>query len=104
MPKKPALVIYISANLIGFLLFLVSVSAICHTAKMEQRDYYDFGDSLNFILTGLPVFLLCLLFNIAWGLKALIDVFHHRNYQAAMASVVLVAVWVATILIVRMIT
>ena|ERR1700722_3240664 len=92
---------YLGANLIGIVLYLLFVSAICNTAKMEERDYYDFGDSLNYILTALPVYLLCLLLNVLWGLKALKEILQRRDFHSAVACVVAVALWVTAKLIVR---
>ena len=102
MQSKSALVIYAVANLLGLLLFLSSVLAIMHNAKLEERDYYDFGDSLNFILLGLPILGICLLLNLAWVVKALIDIFRCREYLSLVAAAVVLAVWVTSILIVRM--
>ncbi len=100
MQSKRALVIYAAANLLGLLIFVSSVLIIDRMAKMEQRDY-DFGDSLNFILTGVPAFLVCLVLNIVWGLLAVINSFRRRGNRALWATVGAVTAWTASVLILR---
>ena len=91
MKKIP--LIYSVTNLIGLLFFFCFFVSAANFAKIEQRDYYDFGDSLNFILIGLPVLLVCFLVNTCWGIKALIDVFRRRDYRASVAFAVVAAAW-----------
>jgi hypothetical protein len=95
---KTSLRIYSIANAIGAILFFGVVAGICRRAKMEQRDYYDFGDSLTYILHAVPFFLLCLVFNALWGIRGLIDIFRRRRYQASVALGLVVAVWTALFL------
>jgi hypothetical protein len=92
---KPLLFFYIIANLTGLFLYFIFVDDICNFAKTEQRGFYDFGDSLQYIFTGLPVLLLCLLINILWGIKALINIFRRRDYHAFVVGVVIAALWAA---------
>jgi hypothetical protein len=82
---KKSTIIFSTANLIGIVLYWLFVGSICQQARAEQRNYYDFGDSLTFILTALPAFLMCFLLNVAWGVMALVAVFRRRDYQSAVA-------------------
>jgi hypothetical protein len=90
---RPLFIIYMAANLVGVFLYLMFVVNTGNFAKMEQRHYYDFGDSLNFILFAWPVLLLCLLINVLWGIKAMIDIFRRNAYHALVVGVVVAAIW-----------
>jgi hypothetical protein len=92
LETKPWLCFYLGANLLGLFLYWFFIHAICNDAKTEQRDYYDFGDSLNYIGTALPVFALCLVLNIGWGIKALSDILRRRDYHAVLALLVVMAI------------
>jgi len=86
---------------LGLVMYQLSVLAIVNTIKMEERDSPDFGDSLNFITTGLPILAVCLFLNIAWVIKALVDFFRRREYLALIASAVVFALWLTSIELVR---
>lgn len=101
---KKSTIIFSAANLVGLFLYLCFVASIVSFAKTEQRDYYDFGDNLNFIGTALPTFLLCLLLNIFWGTKSFIEIFRRRDYRSGVACAIAVAVWATVILIVKQFT
>jgi hypothetical protein len=94
---KPLLFFYVLTNLIGIFLYFLFDSNISNFAKWEGRGYYEFGDSIKYIFTAFPVFLLCLLINILWGIKALIDIFRRKNFHAFVAGVVIAALWVANL-------
>jgi hypothetical protein len=93
--KKIAIltIVYLLVNLAGFLLFIFFVNKIENGIKAEQRDYADFGDSLIFLVTGFPVFLVCFLINFIWGCRAIIDAIKHKLYERLIALLVVVAVW-----------
>jgi len=55
---------------------------------MEQRAYYDFGDSMTFILTAVPVFLICVLLDVIWTGMAFVAFISRRDYQPAVACLV----------------
>lgn len=95
---KKSLLIYLTANAVGLFVFFGVVAGICHQAAMERRDYYDIGDSLNFMLFAVPGFLLCLLLNGLWAARALVDIFRRRSYQAAVIFALVVAIWTALFL------
>ena len=84
MTKKLALiVVYWGLNLLGWFLCLSFEYSVWRGAKMEGRDYYEFGDNLNADIHFFPVLLVCFLVNIAWGIKAIRDALRRRDYQAA---------------------
>jgi hypothetical protein len=99
--SKMAVVIYVCVNLLGILLIQTSHSAIAHTIKMEERDAPDFGDLLNFKSTVLPILGACLVINIAWVVKGLVDAFRRRGYLALIAATVVFAIWTTAIQIIR---
>jgi len=96
-------IFYLIANLVALLIFWIAVSYVRQTAKMNDGpDGPDFGDSLNALTYMLPILLLSLLFNIAFGIKALIDVFRRRGYMAITACGVVFLIWFAAMSILRM--
>jgi hypothetical protein len=98
---RPSLFIFLAVNLVGLLLCIDIIGGIESTAKMEERDYYDFGDSILFLITAVPVFLICSLVNIFWGAKALIEIFRRKNYHSAMIWGAAVLTWAAVFLLLR---
>ncbi len=71
---------------------------------MEQRDYYNFGDSITFFLTAVPVFLVCLLLDVIWSGMALFAFIRRRDYQPAVECLVVAVVWVLAYLSMRLMT
>ncbi|HXI68934.1 MAG TPA: hypothetical protein VNN22_01110 [Verrucomicrobiae bacterium] len=99
---RTSTILFSTANLVGLLLILLSVASICHLARMEQRDYYDASDSFTFLATAVPISLVCLLLNVGWGIKALVDVRRHQSYQALVALATVLAVWLVSYLVVKL--
>jgi hypothetical protein len=98
---KKSSIIFSTANLIGMLICLAFVAGTRQQALMEQRDSYDFGDSLHFIMIVLPVLGVCLLLNIVWGVVALIAVLRRRDYRSALGCLVVAALWAVVIPVAR---
>ena len=101
---KKSTIIFSAANLVGLVLCWLSVAGICQQARIEQRDFYDFGDSMTFILTALPVFLVCLLLDVIWSGVALVAFIRRRDYQPALACLAVSVVWVLAYLSMRFMT
>jgi len=101
---KKSTLIFSVANLVGLLLCALFVSRIVHLAKLEQRDYYGASDSFTFLGTAGPVLLLCLILNASWAIKALVDIFRRRDYQASLALAAVAVVWAASFVIMRFVT
>jgi hypothetical protein len=90
---KKSTIIFSAANFVGMIIYLAFVLNARHQAIAEERDYYDVGDSLNYILTVVPVFLVCLVSDIIWGVMALVAIVRRRRYQSALACLIVVASW-----------
>ena len=101
---KKSTVIFSAANLVGMLILVGFVFGARQQAILEERDHYDFGDSLNFSLIIAPVLLLCLVANIIWAIVALVAIFRRRGYQSAVACVIVVALWAAVLPLTKEIT
>ena len=101
---KKSTLIFSAINLVGLVFCWLFVAGICELARSEQRDYYDFGDSITFIVTVVPVFLVCLLLDVAWSVMALVAFIRRRDYQPAMACFVVAVVWVLAYLSMRLMT
>jgi hypothetical protein len=98
---KRSTLVYLIVNLLGLLLFIYFIHSIDALIKAEQRDYSDFGDSIKFFTTAVPVFLLCFVYSIIWGFKAGLDAYHKHDYQSLYALVIVVSAWTCSILILR---
>ena len=98
---KRATIIYLVVNAVGLVLFLWLVFRIEQFARMEQRDYRDFGDSLNFLMTAVPVFLACAVYTLAWGVKALFDYTRKRGAQGLKALATVTCAWTVMIVSLR---
>jgi hypothetical protein len=92
---KPLIFFYILVNLIGLFLYFLFDSNISDLARTEQRDYYDGIDGVTYFSTALPVLVLFILLNMLWGIKALIDIFRRKSYDALVAGMVVTVLWAA---------
>jgi hypothetical protein len=101
--KKSTLILTV-INLVGMIVIFLFCVSTANFAKMEQRDYYDFGDSLSMILIALPVLLVCFIVNAFWGIKALIGIFRRRDYRGSAPFAVVVAAWALLYLICMFVT
>src|SRR5882724_201180 len=100
---RTSTLIYSLINAAGSLFCLFVCLGIVHLTKQAELDSYDGASGITFSFVVLPVFLLCLLFNACWGVKALIDIFHRRDYQASVALGVVAAIWMAFYMFVRLV-
>ena len=98
---RRATIVYAVVNLIGMCVFYAVVEGIVAMARREER-VYDFGDSLNFLEKAVPAFLLCALYSVGWAVKAAMDIRRHRDYQASIALMIIVAAWTTVYLLARM--
>jgi hypothetical protein len=101
---KKSTLIFIVTNLVGMIVIFFFCVSTANFAKTEQRDYYDFGDSLSVILIALPVLLVCFVVDACWGIKALIGIFRRRDYRGSAPFAVVVAAWALLYLICMFVT
>ena len=101
---KKSKLIFIVTNLVGMIYIFLFYVSTANFAEMEQRDYYDFGDSLSFIIYALPVLLVCFVVNACWGIKALIGIFRRRDYRGSAPFAVVVSAWALLYLICMFVT
>ena len=101
-PMKASTLVYLISNLVGGFLFLLFTNRIYGNMQAEGRDYSDFGDGLNFFLTAVPVFLLCLIYNFVWAIKSAFDVYRRQNYEGRIALVTVVGSWTVLIIALRL--
>jgi len=84
---------YLATNFGCMRLFLFIVLRIQQRINLEQRDYSDFGDSLDFLTASVPVFALSLIYSVAWGIGSVIEAVRQRTYQGFMALGLVAASW-----------
>jgi hypothetical protein len=101
---KKSTLIFAVTNLVGMIFIFLFCVSTANFAKMEERDYYDFGDSLSIILIALPVLLVCFVVNACWGIKALIGFFRRRDYRGCVPFAVVMAAWALIYLICMLVT
>ena len=101
---KKSTIIFTAINLVGMIYIFLFCVSTANFAKMEHRDYYDFGDSLSIILFAFPALLICLVVNACWGIKALIGILRRRDYRGSAPFAVVVAAWALLYLICMFVT
>ena len=92
---RPLFIIFFISNFIGLFLYFVFDTSISDLARAEQRNYYDGSDGITFFCTVVPVLMCCLLVNILWGIKALVDIQRRKNFCAFVAGVIVAVLWAA---------
>jgi hypothetical protein len=100
--NKSVAVIYFLANVAGAFLTFYFAHSIVAFAKAEHRLYFDAGDSFTFLGQTWLIFLAALSVNAIWLVKALIDIFKRRTLQASAWFSVVVLVWVAAFIAIRL--
>lgn len=100
---NPGSSLYAGVNAVGWLLYVGVVHSIQHTMHVEQRNYAEFGDSLDFLTTGLPILVVCFLWNCAFGIAGLLLALA-RQYELIFLWVVSAVGWVATIFLLPRLT
>jgi hypothetical protein len=90
---KKATVAYLLFNFAAVVLYVFFVLRIREGAKAELRDYYDFGDSLNFIMTGVPVLLVCVAYSLFWSIRSVVEIARRHGFQSLKALAAVTCVW-----------
>jgi hypothetical protein len=86
---KKSTLIYLISNLAGCAIYFILALHIRSEIRTEERAYVDFGDSLNFAMTALPVFLVCCVYSLFWCAKVSLDFFRGRSLEGLRALVAL---------------
>jgi hypothetical protein len=100
---KTSTLLFAVANLVGMVFILCFCASSANLAKMERRDYYDGIDGVTLFFQVVPVLLLCLLLNLAWGIKALIDFLRRKDFHASYVLIFVAAAWLILFVIIRVI-
>ena len=101
MKKYLDLIVIIFINIAGVLLVLYFSYQVVTFAKLEERNYYDAGDSIGFFANTWAIFLCCLLVNGVFAVKATIDIFLLRSFHALYVLGAVVILWVLAFIVVR---
>ena len=100
--KKSVGPIYFLVNVIGALLIFYFAHSIVAFAKAEHRMYFDASDSFTFIGKTWSIFLVALLVNAIWLVRAVIDIFKRRGLQASAWFGAVLAVWTVAFIAIRL--
>ena len=90
---KKSTLYFLAINLISGAIVFLFFSATNHLAMMEERDYYEFGEGLWFLIIAVPVVLLCGLAHLFWAVKGVLDALCYRSNEAIAAWLVTVVGW-----------
>ncbi|WP_141514216.1 hypothetical protein [Ramlibacter sp. WS9] len=85
----------------GILLFLYFVREIQSTIQREERSHPDFGDSLSFIFTALPLVGVFAMVNLLGAVSAAVAYFQRRETAPAVVCAGVVTCWLAAAIVVR---
>ena len=94
-------IIFSAGNVLAMLWLLVFVLHAKSMALAEERDAYDFGDSIGFLLYVGPAILLCAISDIIWAATALLAVVRRRGFREAVACAGVLALWVVVLFAAR---
>src|SRR4051812_28561461 len=94
-------ILFSGANLLVMLIFVAFVLSARNLAIAEERDFYDFGDGINFSFAILPILLLCLASDVVWVVMALVAMLRRQHYESAVASFSVVVLWAIAIPLTR---
>ena len=100
--NKSVAAIYFVANVFGALLTFYFAHNIVAFAKAEHRLYFDASDSFTFLGETWLILLVVFFVNAIWLVRALIDIFKRRSFQASAWFGIVVVVWVATFIAIRL--
>jgi len=89
--------IFAAVNLVGAVIYLLLSSRIHAFRESEGRDYYDFGDSLDYLWTALPVVLLFFLTDFIYSIYAVAVLIRRRNTTPIKFCGIVLALWIATL-------
>jgi hypothetical protein len=79
------------------LLFAWFVFCIERLAHAEQRQYRDAFDSITFLTTVMPVFLICAIGALCWAGKSVFDLFRRRGFESTTALIIAACLWTGLI-------
>jgi hypothetical protein len=91
---KKGTILFLAVNLAALLRDIFYFRSALNLAKLEERGYFDFGDSIGFLATVAPLLLFCLLLNACWAIKSWRDIAQRKDYQASKVLVAVAAIWV----------
>jgi site-specific recombinase len=98
---KKSTVTFLGLNVLTMLWFLGFVLQARSLALAEERDAYDVGDSLAFLLYVAPALLLCVIADMIWAGIALLAAVRRRGFQQAVACAIVLATWLVVLFTAR---
>ncbi|HTV48386.1 MAG TPA: hypothetical protein VMG59_08075 [Phycisphaerae bacterium] len=93
-------IIYVVVNFLAMLWCFYWLLSSDNEARMIGEDGLDFGLIVRNGCLVLPVYLICILINFIWGIKALFDLLGHRGYHAALGWLVVAVAWVCDLILI----
>lgn len=92
---KKSTVIVPLINLLGAIWLLGFVASARDLAIAEERDFYDFGDSADFLVMVAPVLMLCFVVNVVCAGSTLVALARRRGIRSAIVCAIVLALWPA---------
>lgn len=94
---KTSTATFIVSNAVGMFVYGFSVYRIRQFMALEQRAVPDFGDSLNFLSSGVPVLVVLALYALVFGIYSVAK----KNHEGSKSVMFVVATWFCIILVER---
>ena len=92
--KKSTIIVPL-IDLLGAIWLLGFVASTRALAIAEERDFYDFGDSADFLVMIAPVLVLCFVVNVVWTGSTLVALARRRGVRSAIVCAIVLALWPA---------
>ena len=92
---KKSTIIVLLVNLLGAVWLLGFAASTRDLAIAEERDFYDFGDSADFLVMVAPILVLCFVVNVVWTGSTLVAPARRRGARSAIVCAIVLALWPA---------
>ena len=100
--QRPLAVIYLAINAACAAVVFQAAHRVTAQMAIEQRTLSDSVDGITFFAAAAPAFLVALLTNAAWVVKALVDLWRRRGHEGILWIGGGVVIWGASILAARL--
>jgi hypothetical protein len=96
---KKATYTFLTTNLVGLLVFWCSDHRIRQFARSEQRENFDFGDSLSFLFTAIPTYLVCIFFCGVWLVISVLAAIRRQSMQELVVFCAVGSAWIGMLFV-----
>jgi len=90
--------IFLIANIVGLGLYVFFVFRIKWFISLEKREYPDFGDNLNYLMTAAPTLLLFILILVVFFIFTILK----KDMKGVRIAGIICALWLSVFFLLRL--